>query len=512
MGTSNATVAGAVVGVLASLIIVLSAIIVWYRWPHLLPKRLPAAVSRILPLSTRASKTHDDFLPTHGQHSLSTGTSRVSSFGPEKYGTVGSRDSSPPSEGDFNASSRTTPSIPDAPPQTVSYGSPPRAGGVALPLPPLAPNRRPPSVRGVPRLEPNRRKPSAGSVDLLNTIISPVPASASKRDLPPVPKLDLTAEIDPTPGTSLARALTLPPPALPTLVVPRPVRHSRMSAITASTALGDMPLLHHSPSARARTSLPSGSSHGHAPDRGDFDVHAHRALALARLDTVVPPRPPRAPERSPSAASTRSTSTCTTTTATTNGRASARASKRASTASSIVRKPVPALDPADEVEPTPTRPPLPLPPHAYGIPASFPRSPNPSVYPGSPGTDLDGASVAEFARRFSEASIAWGGARALDSPVPSSATSQMYRVRDSAWSEWASAIPTGGSGGGPPGSPWGDRRASENTGGSRSTRQSQTSYLSGRGGGGGGGGFGEMVKPMRTVIPDVPPLPREYLQ
>ena len=132
----------------------------------------------------------------------------------------------------------------------------------------------------------------------------------------------------------------------------------------------------------------------------------------------------------------------------------------------------------------------------------------------------DGASETWSARRASfESAQTWTGGRG--SPVPSSTTSQMYRIRESAWSEWtwtrpmenwereqlrvlASVIAVDGDSEPAvplPGSPPAEQRAPEvvSPKGARAIRSLRHQS------------FGEM-KAMRTVIPDAPAGPRDYVR
>lgn len=119
----------------------------------------------------------------------------------------------------------------------------------------------------------------------------------------------------------------------------------------------------------------------------------------------------------------------------------------------------------------------------------------PSSYSGPPtrgslyATDRSDAASSVWARRFSTAST-WSGGASRSSPVPSSATSVMYRVRDSALSAWALVRPS--SVGDPRGDAYRDHSASihrkaASVDGLKMTRS-----------------------PGSGDIPDVPPLPARY--
>ena len=230
--------------------------------------------TRLVPAWLRARASDDaDALPPPHDFGRTRGVH-------EKWNTLASCDGSlPPPSG--------TQSVNGTPRMTeMSLDS------AAASIPPLELNRRLPAPP-LPRLEPNRRKPSLGSVMLVNNSYSqpqpqsqPQPPHDNDAPLPPLPPkpqrphLDLSSEMEPV----------RPPPAIPTLSVPRPGsrRVSHLSA--ASTALADMPLLRPAPHAHMRPALPLTSA----------EVDSHRARALARLDAVVsapPPRPPRSDAR-----------------------------------------------------------------------------------------------------------------------------------------------------------------------------------------------------------------------
>ena len=556
---STGTALGIIFGILIVLWIVGGAVYVHFRWG--LARFVPAFLSR------RISGGADTLPPPTGN-----GFGYARGYR-EKWDTVASRDGSLSLQGSIPglsdpSASRHPPSLPEKSTSINPAGTVQQAS-----LPPLEPNRRLPPAP-LPRLEPNRRKPSLASIAALGaTHDADVAKGAPSPPQPPLPppKLDLTDELDPvtsTPPATADRVAPLPP-AIPALVVPKPTRRSRGSALTsASTALGDMPLLRPSPVAGALI-RPVPLTAG--------EVDRHRTAALERLDAIVsddpvpssPTRPPRvipvgadiralnaAPSPAPSADSRFSAST-----SASAARAS-RTSKRASTASSMMRKPVPPLEPhlanppvpmlsssastvsslstVNTVFLNPVEPPTPTPEHTQfkttSKPVSLPSEPFTSLdatsggaYPSLPFPSPDGAasntdSMSIWTRRYSDAStLAWGAARALDSPVPSSSASQMYRTRDSLWSDWAAGASGGGSpprtfeewereqlaaqmglGLGRSGSQ--SQSQSRRASASRSQRQSAASSLAS----GVGGGFGEM-KPMRSVIPDVPPLPREFL-
>ncbi|TFK89237.1 hypothetical protein K466DRAFT_37147 [Polyporus arcularius HHB13444] len=119
----------------------------------------------------------------------------------------------------------------------------------------------------------------------------------------------------------------------------------------------------------------------------------------------------------------------------------------------------------------------------------------PSSYSGPPtraslwATDRSDAASSVWARRFSAASTWSGGPSRRSSPVPSSATSVMYRVRDSAQSAWALVRP-GSRGDFDRDSP-GDRSNSN-------IHRKAASF------------DGLKMRRSATAIPDVPPLPPRF--
>ncbi|RPD55535.1 hypothetical protein L226DRAFT_614709 [Lentinus tigrinus ALCF2SS1-7] len=117
----------------------------------------------------------------------------------------------------------------------------------------------------------------------------------------------------------------------------------------------------------------------------------------------------------------------------------------------------------------------------------------PSSYSGPPtrgslyATDRSDAASSVWARRFSTAST-WSGGASRSSPVPSSATSVMYRVRDSALSAWALVRPSSG---GDPGSDTSRNRSS-------SIHRKAASV------------DGLKMARSSAPVPDVPPLPARF--
>lgn len=324
-------------------------------------------------------------------------------------------------------------------------------------LPRLEPNRRPPStfhrhgtIPAEPlapprRLEPNRRKPSlanvVGELARPRETTPPLPPSnSSTPPPPPVPKIDLEAEFKPIPR---------PPPPIPApilLSTPKPPRRhtSRQSATSAftsaSTTLSEMPLL--KPGVRTPA-----------------QIEMQRALALMKLDSVkdrpppVPPRPPlptaKPPPPSPTVSSTATVRRSSTPPPSPTGAAtmfSARppspamtAKPRASTyarsapSSPSVRSPTDPRVQALQVLASKNSGSLSRSGSTRTNGSSRPRrKPVPPLDPSDAASV--GASEMWSPRRSSfDSTRTWTG---RGSPVPSSSTSQMYRIRESAWSEW----------------------------------------------------------------------------
>ncbi|KAI0747154.1 hypothetical protein C8Q80DRAFT_825022 [Daedaleopsis nitida] len=321
------------------------------------------------------------------------------------------------------------------PPSTV-LGWPESNASTPEPLPPLPP----------PRLEPNRRKPSIAALasqDARSTKpVPPVPplptqAPSHPHRSPEAQRLDLEDEFKP-----LAAPRPTPIPAPILLSIPKPpyrhatARQSGASAFTSvSTALSDMSLL--KPAGRVPPSEPALTE----------EVEEQRALALVRLGAVMdsasrltssPELPSQSPSPSPSDATARvrvpvaqdpvaphSSRTHTGAAVRTPTspriqairqqaftsslvRSGSTGSTRTNRSSRSARKPVPPLDPADE----------------YGSGTGSGTGTSVGI------SDLELWSTTRRSS-YEGSTLTWAG-----SPVPSSSTSEMYRIRDSAWSEW----------------------------------------------------------------------------
>ncbi|TBU29452.1 hypothetical protein BD311DRAFT_777578 [Dichomitus squalens] len=373
-------------------------------------------------------------------------------------------------------------------------------------LPPLQPNRRPPSMFDpalvvsspqppppLPRLEPLRRKPST-------TLAALTVPSRESSPPPPIPPKEPELE---------KRIAT----TLPTLAAPKPVLGADLrpsSAYTsASTALSDMTLL--KPSTRLRRE-----------DEPEKDVRLSRVLTVANPDKgflppipPVPPIPPiyLQPKQEPSP-------TLTTSPRPLPPKPSLPSSPLAHSPLSEARTRMDSLSPT-----TPSS-------TSYYAPSSLRRSNStgstrtppmrkpvpPLIIPGRADfSSFDAASSVWGAgsRKNSLASTAWDDAPAVfsryGSPVPSSSASQMYRARDSGLSEWTWTRPL---------EEWEKEQmnirrktsAGELTPplGQRGARKEGSGDSWGRLGHKTSASMGEM-RVARGIVPDVPPVPRQYL-
>ena len=390
----------------------------------------------------------------------------------------------------------------------------------AVTLPRLEPNRRPPStvmdvamVVPLPRLEPNRRKPSVRNLPHVAPSQEPIPpVPPPQSHTPPIPtrtpsppKVDLEAEFKPMPRQ---------PPPIPAPILlgtPKPpqrnTRHSATSAYTsASTALSDMPLL----KPGTRTSA---------------QIELQRALALAKLDTMknhphqypypvptvpLPVATPPPPSPSPTATSTVFSTRPPTPPSpahTATPRASTLALSPASTSYTYLRSPTSPRIQALQAQ------------ASQSVSRSGSTRSNASRRsrrkPVPPLDPSDATSEMWSAPRSSFESARTAMTTTRGSPVPSSSTSQMYRIRDSAWSEWTwtrpmenwereqlrvlasvMAVDDNGDGmgvgmGSPPVPPAGGAGPGPGAKGTKNLRHQS---------------FGEM-KAMRSVVPDSLPAP-----
>ncbi|KAI1789445.1 hypothetical protein LXA43DRAFT_892850 [Ganoderma leucocontextum] len=394
-------------------------------------------------------------------------------------------------------------------------------------LPPLRPNRRPPSgvldppsarpaepAPPLPRLEPLRRKPSKSRRPAALTLPArePTPPETPPKEPPPLPS--------PSPSSSSASEKRAVPSSTGTVVIrmPKPVRAELrpISAYTsASTVLADMPLLkpsarpHESKDARlSRVLTVANQNEAYSPG-GPFlppipPVPPIPPIYLPQpTSEKEPPRPlPAKPLDSLSGPSLRTTSTPThptpqsTTQSPTSPASASEASSpalRRQNSSSSTRSPrLPARKPV---------PPLVIPFSNHS------RSPS----EGDAMSSIWGAPESGW-RKNSLASTAldslvcsrWG------SPVPSSSASQMYRTRDSGMSEWTWTRPL---------EDWEKEKEQFNL-----RRKASAGDLSPphgqRGVGAVGGGEGRMghkasasmgeMRAMRGVVPDVPKVPTQY--
>ncbi|KAM5541809.1 hypothetical protein V8D89_004538 [Ganoderma adspersum] len=357
------------------------------------------------------------------------------------------------------------------------------------PLPPLQPNRRPPSsvidpssarppelAPPLPRLEPLRRKPSKSKASRPPALVlparEPTPPETPPKDPPPLPS--------PTPSSTSASEKRLEPSSTTmtltttklTIQMPRPVRGDLrpISAYTsASTTLSEMPLL--KPSTR--------------PHEGK-DARLSRVLTVANPNEVhspggaflppIPPVPPIPPIYLPKLAAEKEKETPRPLPAKplgslaspptrnkpipTRGDSQSTALTLSPTSpASLISSPSPALSLAFS-SPSPLRrqnsasstrsprSPLRKPVPPLVIPLARHSRPTSDADTGTgtgTGTGTEGEDAASSIwapesgwRKNSLASTAldelagsrWG------SPVPSSSASQMYRTRDSGLSEW----------------------------------------------------------------------------
>ncbi|KAI0765411.1 hypothetical protein C8Q74DRAFT_1371216 [Fomes fomentarius] len=334
------------------------------------------------------------------------------------------------------------------PPPTVAIAEMRMSSSSQTTLPRLEPNRRPPStfpglgaepLAPPRRLEPNRRKPSLANVrdDTAAPTFELLYSSTS-----PVPKVDLEAEFKPIPR---------PPPPIPApilLSTPKPprrhtARQSATSAFTsASTTLSEMPLL--KPGVRTPA-----------------QIEMQRALALMKLDSVMD-RPPPVPPRPPLPTATPPPPSPTVSSIATIRRSATPPPSPTGTAtkfSARARPPSPTMTAAPRASTharsAPTSPSVrsPTDPRVQALQVLASKSSGSLSRSGSTRTNgssrprrkpvppLDPSDAASVGvsemwspRRSSfDSTRTWTG---RGSPVPSSSTSQMYRIRESAWSEW----------------------------------------------------------------------------